>query len=148
MPKIALVTPEPVIQFCDSAGVPLAGGFVYTYAAGSTTPQPSYSDSALLVPNSNPVVLDSSGRAKIYLDALNYKIDVQNALGVSQSGYPADNIAGCMWSGPVKYSWPAADGTAGQFLTTSGAGVLSWTTVTITNVGDDGTIILGVQVFS
>jgi len=126
MAKQALVIPEPVMQFCDSAGVPLAGGLVYTYAAGTSTPLSSYTDSALLVPNSNPVVLDTSGRAKIYLDALNYKIDVQSSLGVSQSGYPADNIAGSMWSGAVKYNWPATDGASGQLLQTDGATNLSW----------------------
>ena len=43
------------------------------------------------------------------------------------------------------HTWPDVDGTAGQVLTTDGAGVLSWTTVsgggsgTITFVGDDST---------
>ena len=39
-----------------------AGGFVYTYENDLTTPKLTYSDEALTVPNSNPILLDSSGR--------------------------------------------------------------------------------------
>jgi hypothetical protein len=30
--------PVPRLQFSDANAVPLAGGFVYSYAAGTTTP--------------------------------------------------------------------------------------------------------------
>ena len=49
-------------QFFDGSGVPLAGGLIYTYAAGTTTPQITYTSSSGNVPNSNPIVLNSSGR--------------------------------------------------------------------------------------
>ena len=39
------------------------GGKLHTYAAGGTTPQATYSDAAGSTPNSNPVVLDSTGSA-------------------------------------------------------------------------------------
>jgi hypothetical protein len=49
-------------QFFDNSGVPLNGGLLYTYAAGTTTPQTTYSDSTGATPNANPIVLDSAGR--------------------------------------------------------------------------------------
>ena len=47
-------------------GAALAGGRVYTYKAGTTTPETTYSDAALLVENDNPVVLDANGQADIF----------------------------------------------------------------------------------
>jgi hypothetical protein len=56
-------------------GAPLTGGFLYFYASGTSTPQNTYSDSALSVPNANPVVLDSNGYANsIFLAASAYKV--------------------------------------------------------------------------
>jgi hypothetical protein len=50
-------------QFFDNSGNPLAGGLIKTCAAGSTTSLlTSYTTAAADVPNSNPIVLDSSGR--------------------------------------------------------------------------------------
>ena len=58
----------------DNAGLPLAGGLVYAYLAGTSTPTPTYQDSDLLVPNTNPVVLNAAGRCTIYLANLSYKL--------------------------------------------------------------------------
>jgi hypothetical protein len=59
---------SPHVQFFDNNGDPLAGGFLYAYAAGSVdTPQDTFTDSARAVPNENPVELDSAGRAVVYL---------------------------------------------------------------------------------
>jgi hypothetical protein len=49
-------------QFFDDNGVPLAGGKIYTYAAGTTTPATTYTDSTGNTPHSNPIILDSAGR--------------------------------------------------------------------------------------
>ncbi len=57
----AVVAQVPVISFTDSAGVPLAGGQLYSYVAGTTTPQVTYSDAAGTIPNTNPIVLNSCG---------------------------------------------------------------------------------------
>jgi len=53
-----------VPQFFDDDGLPLAGGFLYSYQAGSAfgTPQSLYTDSALAVAYTNPIELDASGR--------------------------------------------------------------------------------------
>lgn len=49
-------------QFFDNNGNPLSGGKLYTYAAGTTTPQTTYTTSAGNVAHTNPIVLDSAGR--------------------------------------------------------------------------------------
>lgn len=52
----------PGYQELLSTGAIAAGAKLYTYAAGTSTPKASYSDSGLTVPNANPVVADGSGR--------------------------------------------------------------------------------------
>ena len=49
-------------QFFDDNGVPLAGGKVFTYAAGTTTPLATYTTAAGTVANTNPIILDAAGR--------------------------------------------------------------------------------------
>lgn len=50
------------LQFFDNAGNPLAGGQIFTFVAGTTTPRAAYSDSTAQTPLSNPIILDSAGR--------------------------------------------------------------------------------------
>jgi hypothetical protein len=77
-------------QFLDSNGDPLSSGKIYTYVAGTTTNQATYSDDAGTA-NANPIVLDSGGFANIWLDAsLNYKFKVDSSADVTQ--YTIDNI--------------------------------------------------------
>ena len=73
-------------QFFDNNGVPLAGGLIYTYAAGTTTPVATYTSSDGLTANANPIVLDSAGRtpAQIWLTENNsYKFALKTALDVT-----------------------------------------------------------------
>ena len=91
----------PYSYFADSNGAPLAGGKVYTYAAGTTTPQNSYTDSSGTTPAPNPVVLDSAGRATIWLSGF-YKIVVTDALGNTIS--TTDNITALNSTGDMSKS--------------------------------------------
>ena len=58
----------PYQQFYDDNGNPLSGGKIFTYTAGTLTPRATYTDQGGLTANSNPVILDSAGRADIWLD--------------------------------------------------------------------------------
>lgn len=49
-------------QFFDNNGQPLTGGKLYTYAAGTTTPQATYTTSGGTIFHANPIVLDAAGR--------------------------------------------------------------------------------------
>ena len=56
------IAPNPRQQYLDANGDPLSGGLLFTYAAGTTTKTATYTTSVGNVANSNPIVLDSSGR--------------------------------------------------------------------------------------
>tara|TARA_R110000868_G_scaffold322714_1_gene583668 strand:+ start:1142 stop:3052 length:1911 start_codon:yes stop_codon:yes gene_type:complete len=79
---MATLTPAPKLQFFDSNGVPLSGGKVYTYAAGTTTPLTTYTSSAGNIANTNPIILDSRGEANVWLDNSFYKIALYSATDV------------------------------------------------------------------
>jgi hypothetical protein len=49
-------------QFFDNNGIPLSGGLLYAYQAGSSTPLATYTTISGTVANANPIVLNSSGR--------------------------------------------------------------------------------------
>lgn len=76
---MTVLTPQPKTQFVSAAGVPLSGGKVYTYAAGTTTPQATYTDVTGSTPNPNPVILDSRGEASIWLGSATYKFKLTDA---------------------------------------------------------------------
>jgi microcystin-dependent protein len=72
--------PFPQLQFFDNNGVPLAGGSVTTYAADGVTPKATYQDQAGTISNTNPITLDSAGRAQIWGTG-QYVFLVQDSLG-------------------------------------------------------------------
>lgn len=70
---MATLCPPPKLQFFDNDGRPAAGWKLYTYAAGTTTPQTTYSNRAGTVANPNPITLDARGECVVYLgDGLVY----------------------------------------------------------------------------
>jgi parallel beta-helix repeat protein len=94
------VTPSPIggfaAQFFDNNGVILSGGKIYTYAAGTTTPQATYTSASGVTPHANPIILDSAGRVpggEIWLtDGLVYKFVIETSTGSLLGTY--DNITG------------------------------------------------------
>lgn len=84
-------------QFFDNNGVILSGGLVYTYAAGTTTPQAAYTTSSGSIAHTNPIVLDSAGRVasggEIWLtDAVAYKFVLKTSAAITIGTY--DNVTG------------------------------------------------------
>lgn len=71
-------------QLFDDYGEVLAGGFIYTYEAGTDTPLVTYTDLAGAVPNENPVELDAAGRATVRVtDGVAYKFIVKTSADVT-----------------------------------------------------------------
>lgn len=71
--------PYAKIQFFDRNGNPLSGGRLWSYVAGTTTPLVTYSSSDGAA-NTNPVVLDTAGRASVWLSgAYSYKLILEDS---------------------------------------------------------------------
>lgn len=108
-------------QFFDNNGDPLTGGKIYTYAAGTTTPQATYTSATGTTPHSNPIILDAAGRVpsgEIWLtDGAQYKFVIKTSTDVQIGSY--DNIIGIN-SNFVNYtnSQEIQTATAGQTVFT------------------------------
>lgn len=93
----------PVLRqrfFDHSTGAPLAGGSLYSYQAGTTTPQATYTDQGGGTPNANPVVLDSNGECSLWIDpSLSYKFVLKDSSGNTQ--WTVDNIIGLLTNNSV-----------------------------------------------
>jgi len=105
-------------QFFTNTGIPLNGGYIYTYQAGSTTPLATYTTAAGTIANTNPIQLGTSGRPpqEIWLtagfsykfvltDSANVQIatfdDLYGILGTSASVTPIPSGGILIWSGSI-----------------------------------------------
>jgi hypothetical protein len=101
-------------------GLPLSGGLIYTFQAGSSTPLTTYTSNNGTIANTNPIVLHPDGRtpSEIWLQAgYSYKFQIENSLGVivqtldniygipqsTNSGGSTSIPSGCIiiWSGAI-----------------------------------------------
>lgn len=98
VPVTPMQNPHPV--FNDITGLACAGCSLYSYAAGSTTPQPTYTDSSGTSQNTNPVILGQDGgpltpsgsSGAIWMGTSAYKFVLINAS--AQTVFTVDNVAG------------------------------------------------------
>jgi hypothetical protein len=103
-------------QFFTNSGVPLTGGKLYSYAAGTTTPQVTYTSSSGVTAHTNPIILDSAGRVpggEIWLTASLYKFVLNTSTDVLIATY--DNISGI---GAASYQVNNFTGTGSQTVFT------------------------------
>jgi len=88
-------------QFFDNNGVILAGGKIYTYSAGTTTPIAVYTSSSGSIAHTNPIILDSAGRVpsgEIWITSgVSYKFVIYTTLSTLIGTY--DNISFLQASG-------------------------------------------------
>ncbi len=93
---------SPHVTFSDVNGLPLAGGCVFTYSGGTTTPLATYTDSTGVTANSNPVILDSGGSANIWLGPSLYKFSIWSAGGTNCATgtlqWTVDNVPGNLFN--------------------------------------------------
>jgi hypothetical protein len=77
-------------------GTPLSGGLLYTFQTGTVaTPQNTYQDTALTIPNPFPLVLDANGRVPaFYLASGSVHVRLTDASGVVQFDYPSMLVIG------------------------------------------------------
>ena len=137
----ATLSPVPKLQFFDANGAPLAGGKLYSYFAGTTTPQSTYTDSTGTTSNPNPVILDARGEAGVWLanDAF-YKLSLYTSTNVLV--WTVDQIA----SNTTLAALAASGGSALVGYLPAGTGAVATTvqtklreSVSVTDYGADPT---------
>lgn len=74
--------------FIPGTAIPLVGGKLYTYIAGTSSLKTTWQDAAGTIPNTNPITLDSTGSALVFWTG-NYKIVLKDSLG--NTVYTVDN---------------------------------------------------------
>ena len=102
-------------QFFTNTGAVLTGGKLYTYAAGTTTPQVSYTTNAGNVARTNPIILDAAGRVseggEIWITSAAYKFVLKDSTDVLIATY--DNIFGFGVTTVINYT---GDGTTVAYV--------------------------------
>ena len=86
---MAVLLPNGKQYYTTNGGLPLVGGKLYTYEAGTLIPKLTYSDAAATVPNPNPVFLDSRGEAIVFWSGT-YKVELRDS--VDNVIWTIDNI--------------------------------------------------------
>ena len=115
------ITPSPKLQFNES-GIPLSGGLLFTYAAGTSVKLTTYSDSLGTIPNANPIVLNSNGEANVYLiQGSGYKFTLSPANDTdppTNSFWSVDNISTSNLSALTANPYAVAGGTSDAITAT------------------------------
>lgn len=84
-----------ILQFFSEQGLVANGYKVYVYAAGTTTPVTTYTDSTLGTQNSNPITLETNGRlpAAVWVaPGLRHKLVFKTASGATVPNGTIDNL--------------------------------------------------------
>lgn len=97
-------------QFFDNNGKPLSGGLLYSYAAGTSSPSPTYTSNSGATAHPNPIVLDAAGRVptgEIWLPiGTSYKFVLKTSNAVLLATW--DNIDGLTASSATLTYTPGA----------------------------------------
>jgi hypothetical protein len=113
-------------QFFDNNGNPLSGGKLYTYAAGTSTPQTTFTSRTGLTANTNPIVLDSAGRTPEQIwstEGILYKYVVANSNDVIIRTW--DNIGGSVVASDLAQDLAAPSGSSLVGFLQSGTGAVA-----------------------
>ena len=120
--SVVIAQTASVIVVCDGTNVAVAN----TYAAGVTTAV-QYNNGGVLAGTSNFV--HNGTNVGIGTSSPGSRLDVKGTLRLSGSSSGYVGLAPAAAAGGTTYTLPAADGAAGQFLSTNGSAVLGWTGV-------------------
>lgn len=80
----AELLPVPRQRYFDANGLPLVGGKLFSYEAGTSTPKATYTDRSGATANANPVILDSNGEANVWIGSGYYKFVLKDSSDVTQ----------------------------------------------------------------
>lgn len=121
----------PKFRAFDNDGAVLDGGLVYTYAARTATPLDSFTTYNADTANTNPVVLDTSGQADIWLASAFYKVILTDKNGVQL--WSVDNVGPGPLSSSSASGFGAATDIASDALTDLGTIATHFANITGTN---------------
>ena len=127
--------------------VPCVGCSLYTYAAGGTTGQATYTTAGGGTPNSNPIVLDANGAAQMWTTpGISYRFDLYDAS--SSLIRSVDNVPGGTLAGQSTvtanyiYAGPASGSAAAPgFRAAVTADLPAAISLTGANFGSQGTTV-------
>ncbi len=124
----ATIAPLAKFQF-NQGNAPLAGGLLFTYAAGTTTKLATYTDSTGAAPQTNPIVLDSNGQCSPWLiPGQLYKFVLSPSTDTDPPSNPywvEDNVQASLYEGVGQVFFQPEVQTA-----TSGQTIFTLTTIT------------------
>ena len=144
-------SPPPKLAFFDGDDVPLSGGYLYTYVAGTATPAKVFMNSALTLPHPNPVRLDVRGEAAVWIGDDDYDFEVTDANGNTVDSFTsvaslADEFAtdplifydddGKLLSGGLLYTYAAGTTTPLATYTDSSGAVVNANPIELTSQGE------------
>jgi hypothetical protein len=121
---MASLTPTPKMQFFTATGVPLVGGKLYTYTAGTTTALATYTDSTATTANTNPIILDARGECSLWVGSAQYKFVLRDSLDVLI--WTADNINSSISTTNLTLTGTVTGGNA-SFVNVAYSGTLTGT---------------------
>lgn len=135
----AYLSPIGNDQFIDVNGNPLNGGKIYAYLAGTSTPAGTWTTSAGIVAQPNPIILNSLGATAnpIWLTAgVDYKFVIKDASDVTTL-YTFDNITGI--NDPIVVANPTPEWIASTMA-------LTYVSATVFSAVGDQTITLPIGI--
>lgn len=102
---------SPVIKYTTSNLTSLPGALLYFYETGTSTPKTTWTDPERATASAHPVVALSDGTfPPIFINGV-YRVELKNAAGVTQPGWPVDDVGSPAagfpfqsWSSTYRYS--------------------------------------------
>jgi hypothetical protein len=149
--QTATLLPNAEQVFISENGAPYAGGSVYMYIPNTTSFKTTWQDSAGSVPNTNPVILDSAGRAIIY-GIGQYRQILKDSDGnqvwdrLTQDVYSLISQGSAIWGGTSTGTVNALLLTSSPLLTSLAIGQVIAFTAGNTNTGPSTANISGLGV--
>lgn len=111
---------KPVLKhtFYKNDGTRNAGGKVWTYEAGTTTPKTTHTTSVADVANTNPIILDSHGECELWSDG-QLKVNNLESDDTQVTGWPVDNVGSGVSNNDANARWAGTAGGSANALTIS-----------------------------
>ena len=108
-------------RFYDANNVPLVGGKVFTYVAGTSTKTATFTDGTGLIQNQNPIILDARGECFMWFTpGQSYKIVLAPANDTDPPSAPIRTIDSVITpASSLQFAKPVLDPMVGDGVTTT-----------------------------